>query len=674
MPEHQELSVRTTKLYVGGVNLISSTQPRESQGAPSAKEPGSSGVAAGRGFRRYWFLAAALTVLAALTSPFIIQSAAEKDFRRALSHLASVMPANGEGRAISARIEVIESRGLPKWAASIAVDVAVDAPERLWMAGTVDKQQIEIGRHGQQLWMWAPGKSFGVVGEPGVPRFANAPETSGDTAQLGPLAVPVNRTLLALAPQFFRAESAGTELVGGGKCRILKITAGWLLRHFVEPAPIAATLWVREADGWPVQVRYRDSERVDALIALRNLQVEPPIPETRWRLPAAAEGKVEHVALSHLQKFFHNADKIGVPPLPTLGPSDGSRRALATHGQGRLEMRDGTRVLFLRGTPEEMGEQQGTLLRAEVRDLVERVLYGVGVGSSLAKGRWFFGEIERCQARLEPFVDRRVLREMDALGRAAGLDPQEIRLANFFPELFHCSGFALMGGATEGRRIFHGRVLDYMRDAGLERNAVVTVNQPEQGYAWVNVGYAGFIGTVTAMNDQHISMGEMGGRGEGSWDGKPMAQLMREVMEKAGTLGEAIEIMRTEPRTCEYFYVIADGRAHTAVGIAATATTFEVVRPGEPHPRLPTPVPDTVLLSADHRYRELARRVESGFGTFTADSARELMTHPVCMSSNIHSVLFAPDTLDFWVANADGRNVASHTRYTHYNLAELLRP
>jgi hypothetical protein len=48
------------------------------------------------------------------------------------------------------------------------------------------------------------------------------------------------------------------------------------------------------------------------------------------------------------------------------------------------------------------------------------------------------------------------------------------------------------------------------------------------------------------------------------------------------------------------------------------------------------------------------------------------MTRPVCMNSTIHSVLFAPDTLDFWVANADSKYVASHTRYTHYNLKELL--
>jgi hypothetical protein len=50
------------------------------------------------------------------------------------------------------------------------------------------------------------------------------------------------------------------------------------------------------------------------------------------------------------------------------------------------------------------------------------------------------------------------------------------------------------------------------------------------------------------------------------------------------------------------------------------------------------------------------------------------MKRPVCMNSNIHSVLFEPDTLDFWVANADSKSVASDARYTHYNLAELLKP
>jgi hypothetical protein len=78
-------------------------------------------------------------------------------------------------------------------------------------------------------------------------------------------------------------------------------------------------------------------------------------------------------------------------------------------------------------------------------------------------------------------------------------------------------------------------------------------------------------------------------------------------------------------------------------------------------------------MSAGSRYEELSKRVKDGFGKFDDQKARDLMTRPVCMTSNIQSVLFAPETLDFWVANADAKNVASHTRYTHYNLAELLK-
>jgi hypothetical protein len=263
---------------------------------------------------------------------------------------------------------------------------------------------------------------------------------------------------------------------------------------------------------------------------------------------------------------------------------------------------------------------------------------------------------------------------MDALADAAGLPHEEVRLANFFPELFHCSGFALFGKATEGGRMYHGRILDYMRGMGLEQHAVVMVFQPDQGNAWVNVSYAGFVGSVTAMNEKHLAMGEMGGRGEGRWDGKPMAELVREVMEKANTLDEAVEIMRKGPRTCEYYYVISDAKAKRAVGIAATSDKFETIWPGQSHPLLPHAVEDAVLMSAGDRYEELTRRVQAAYGKLDAQGARDLMKRPVCMTSNLHCALFAPDTLDFWIANADSQNPAAHTRFTHYNLVELLQP
>jgi hypothetical protein len=595
-------------------------------------------------------------------------------FGDALQKLAALVePAPGTPpQALSVLLKVSRADGLPKEMVGRAVDLSWQAPDRLVLNAELGGERYSAGRDGESLWIHAPGKKFGVIGKPGLPRFASEPDVLDDT-RLGRWKLPLPREQLLLLPLLCKVEQGADEPLDGVACRMLRATPQPQAIEALKLPAGTLHLWVRPADGLPARLGWSDGKKLFVTVDLRDFKQGLARERAGWPLVPNPGDKVEIVPLGHLVRFLQTAPTVLNNRIPALGPATGERRVVATHGAGRLEIHDGTKVLFLKGTPEEMGAQHGTLLKDEVRNLVDRVLYGVGVGSSFAKARWFFGEIEEATGRFGRFVDPRYTREMDAMASAAGVARAEARLANFFPELFHCSGFAVFGDAAQGR-IFHGRVLDYMKGIGLEQNAVVIVHQPDQGHAWANVGYAGFVGSVTAMNARHISIGEMGGRGEGQWDGKPMAQLVREVMEKANTLDEAVEIMRRGPRTCEYYYVIADGKTKRAVGIAATPTKFEVIQPNQAHPQLPHPIKDAVLMSAGERYEELARRVKGGFGRFDAGSARDLMTRPVCMTSNIHSVLFAPDTLDFWVANADSQNVASHTRYTHYNLAKLLAP
>ena len=611
--------------------------------------------------------------LAAQTPAPSVADPAPQRFATALTRVAALFTPGAEATSLVTTLELVDAQGLPKELLGEKLGLTFQAPDHLKLSGMVSKEESQLGRDRQEMWIWQPGKSFGLIGAPGVKKYSTRAD-SIDTSRLDPITLPLPPQQLALLPLVFKSESLPDAEIEGAKCHVLRTAPLAEARAALQLPDFTLTLWLRESDSMPVRIGYAAPDGVKATVALHQLRLGKALPAAQWKIPAPAGAKVERVALSHLKKFLPAAYEVLTTQVEPLGPATGEKRLVATHGKGRLEIHDGTRVLFLKGTPEEMGEQHGTLLRREVRDLVNRVVYGVGVGSSFEKGRWFFGEVEECQARINKFVDPRYTREMDSLALAAQLDPEEMRLANFFPELFHCSGFCVLGSTTKGGHMYHGRVLDYMRGIGLENNAVVIVFQPDQGNAWVDISYAGFVGSVTAMNAKHISMGEMGGRGEGKWDGKPMAQLIREVMEKASTIDEAVAIMRNAPRTCEYYYVISDGNAHTAVGIAATPTTFEVIHTGEAHPRLPHAIKDAVLLSAGNRYEELAKRVQTltKTGQFDADSARDLMTRPVCMTSNIHSVLFEPDTLDFWVANADSANPASHTRYTHYNLGELL--
>ncbi len=110
---------------------------------------------------------------------------------------------------------------------------------------------------------------------------------------------------------------------------------------------------------------------------------------------------------------------------------------------------------------------------------------------------------------------------------------EDIIVANFIPEMFHCSGFALSGSATKDGTLYHGRILDYGCDWRLQDHAVLTIAEPEGKIPFVNVTYAGFIGSVTGMNAERVSIGEMGGRGLGHWAGVPMAFLVRMALEEA---------------------------------------------------------------------------------------------------------------------------------------------
>ncbi len=362
--------------------------------------------------------------------------------------------------------------------------------------------------------------------------------------------------------------------------------------------------------------------------------------------------------------------------LLVLMPLTVSAQTVARCGSGWLEMIDGYPVLHLKGTPYEMGYQHGALMKESVQKNMHTLLEVKG-GQTLVE----FGPIkikpkQALQSIVEiqkPFVPQRYFEELEGLAKGSELSLDDARVANFIPEMFHCSGFALMNSATKDGSLLHGRVLDYAVDWGLQEHAVVIVAEPEGRIPFVNVSYAGFVGSVTGMNNEQVSIGEMGGGGLGHWQGVPMALLIREALETGKDLDAAVAVFKNNPRTCQYFYVVADAKTNRAVGMEASWNEFTLVKPGEAHPLLPKPVTDCVLLSAGDRYQKLVERTQAGHGKFSAEDALKLMERPVAMKSNLHNVLFEPKTTKFWVANASmDKRPAAEQPYRQFQLSVLL--
>jgi hypothetical protein len=212
-----------------------------------------------------------------------------------------------------------------------------------------------------------------------------------------------------------------------------------------------------------------------------------------------------------------------------------------------------------------------------------------------------------------------------------------------------------------------------MTTIGLQDSATTFIVKMDGKIPFANVGYAGFIGSVSGMNASAISLGEMGGRGEGQWNGVPMATLMRRALEECSTLEEVMDLWKRSPRTCEYYYVFADGKTNRAVGVSALPESIEFILPGQTHPRLGEGIPDAVVFSAGSRLEKLRERVTQKHGQIDVDVGKWLMSRPVAMKSNLHNVLFVPADGVLYVANANHKHPAAERPYVKLDLRELLK-
>lgn len=391
---------------------------------------------------------------------------------------------------------------------------------------------------------------------------------------------------------------------------------------------------------------------------------------------------------------------------------------LSREGQGYLELQQGQRVLHLTGTPYQRGFQQGTLLKELIQRNIATYVDSAGERSTIP-GR--VDEFAKNIPLLMSYVPVHFKEEMQGLSDGSGVPIEKIVALNLFPEMFHCSGLTFHGEATKNKELYHVRVLDYSIGKNLQSTSMLQIVTPDSGNPFLNVSYAGFIGTVTGMNLEKISIGEIGGLGYGSWRGIPMAFLLRDILQFASTLDDVKTILQESPRTCEYYYVFSDGKSNESVGVYATASQLRCIEPGASHALIaPSGLPENYAANGDNdkfvlsdcdvdhsnfqtllfesnkrlavlfrkqpsdcllltgfptpeRYPILINRVVENYGSIDETVLFDMIRRPVAKESNLHNAIFKPSELKVWISHAGlSDEPACDQPYLEWDFSELL--
>ncbi len=327
-------------------------------------------------------------------------------------------------------------------------------------------------------------------------------------------------------------------------------------------------------------------------------------------------------------------------------------------------------VLYLKGTPYEMGYAQGKLCTTEVRYFASQVaplmLKGLDYTPEKADAVW-----KLYTKHLRP----EYLEELQGMADGAGVSLAEIQRFHAIPDIseWHCSFFAAGGNATMGGSLIQIRALDYETKAGIQKYPALIVSEPSTGVPFVNVGWLGHCGVVSGMNAEGIAMSEIGDdwdKATDNFDGRPLNYVMRDTLQFGKTLEEAVSLVQKGARTTSLLYCISSAKEGKVRALKTSHTQCIVYTPKT----LPFPTQKGMVylsMGMDSAWNgKVGKYLKEAYGKIDVARAKSLMKD--LKTGSLHAVVFQPESGDVWVANATNTVMGYDRPYNHLNLKQAL--
>lgn len=387
------------------------------------------------------------------------------------------------------------------------------------------------------------------------------------------------------------------------------------------------------------------------------------------------------------------------------------------------------KIVHVWGSPREMGLQQGRAVAADIRAVRDQYLV-----KHVTEEQGYTREYQlRCAQAMLKHIPPAYIEEMHGIAEGAGVSYDDILLLHTHADMVHfgkewgqvhrgrdrkpeslCSNFIVFGSCTPDGRLLHGRNLDWSTGTGVQDHATVLIAEPDEGVPYALVTYAGAAGAVTGMNAEGITFGEMtSSTADETLDGLPLFFICRHILQDCRDLDEVSRLVKSYPATTGWNFMIGDGEARDGRAYEVDAAGVEVFRPNdrkEDDRPVSWPIKDAIRRTnhpcsravqqraADRigtnlamaravvlgvpsvdtwpRYVSLGEWIEQQRGRIDARLARAfLQSGPVAGGGNLHSVVFDPQDLTMWVANAtsgENRQPAWSQPYVKVELKRFL--
>lgn len=315
-------------------------------------------------------------------------------------------------------------------------------------------------------------------------------------------------------------------------------------------------------------------------------------------------------------------------------------------GNPRLEYIHSIPVIYLYGTPGEMGSQYGTILKKQ--------LEGLEYISTRFFSKKKVNEFLQTAIEAEKYLPGETLEFLSKIAETSGVDYYKLLAINTVPRVT-CSTLAVWDDATEDGELLMGRNADYAFKRINKALGLIVVKKPDYGYATVSSSFLGLAGAYTGINEKGVSYGNMlvynGFEDEETSGGLPVQLLMQSAAETNNSAREMIEYLTAQKHVVPVSVMCADsneailaelGKTNFAVregsnGVLAASNYFYSSGMFEK--------PET-----DNRFSALMLKARDHHGKFNLKHLKDAMHAARKPNETLQCVLFEPAKMQMHVS------------------------
>ena len=236
----------------------------------------------------------------------------------------------------------------------------------------------------------------------------------------------------------------------------------------------------------------------------------------------------------------------------------------------------GNTVVWLSGSPFEMGQQQGELLHDEIADgianssYIQEILDLIPVATLMgfvvmAENNSYPEVVEECEGIMDTAGDVGWTMELCLIVAFGEVLMEKMPATKALPLSSGCSQFIASGDATADGRLYHGRLLDWGYVDYLLEYPVIFVRQPTGGVPHVTVGFPGNVAPFNGMNAAGLSLAsneaDPSGASQSDDEGRGHVQLLGHILAGADSMDAALDELAITDHMSVEGIGIADGRA-----------------------------------------------------------------------------------------------------------------